>query len=77
VAAWAALASPHYYRPEKRPFWPHMTLARVKRGARARPLPDLPPPSEPFEAREVTLYRSTLLPQGAVYESLARTRLGG
>ena len=23
------------YEPEKRPFWPHVTLARVKRGARA------------------------------------------
>ena len=38
--------------PEKRPFWPHITLARVKRGERrvraARPTTP-PPPAEPFE----------------------------
>jgi 2'-5' RNA ligase len=71
-----ALTAERVYRPEKRPFWPHVTLARVKRGARARPLPDSPPPGEPFEAAELTLYRSTLRPQGALYEPLARTRLG-
>jgi 2'-5' RNA ligase len=70
-----ALAAKRYYRPEKRPFWPHVTLARVKRGARAQPLPDLPPPAEPMEAAELTLYRSTLRPQGAVYDPLARRRL--
>ncbi len=64
------------YRPEKRPFWPHITLARVKRGERRVPaLPDEPrPPAEPFDAGVVTLYRSILRPQGAVYEPLARTR---
>jgi RNA 2',3'-cyclic 3'-phosphodiesterase len=70
-----ALEAGGWYRPEKRPFWPHLTLARVKRGERrAQPLPDEPPPpSEPFEAPVVTLYRSTLRPQGALYEPLART----
>jgi RNA 2',3'-cyclic 3'-phosphodiesterase len=70
-----ALESGGFYRPEKRPFWPHITLARVKRGERrVPPPPDQPaPPAEPFEAGEVTLYRSTLRPQGALYEPLART----
>jgi 2'-5' RNA ligase len=72
-----ALEKARFYRPEKRPFWPHVTLARVKRGARAEPLPDAAPPREPFEARELTLYRSTLRPQGALYEPLARADLGG
>jgi 2'-5' RNA ligase len=41
---------------------------------RVAPLPDHPPPpSEPFEAPVVTLYRSTLRPQGALYDPLART----
>jgi 2'-5' RNA ligase len=73
-----ALEAGRWYRPEKRPFWPHITLARVKRGERrVPPLPDSPEPSaEPFEARELTLYRSTLRPQGALYEPLARTRVG-
>jgi 2'-5' RNA ligase len=75
AAASAALEAGGWYRPEKRPFWPHLTLARVKRGERrVPPLPDdPPPPREPFEAPVVTLYRSTLRPQGSLYEPLART----
>lgn len=77
-AASDALEAGGWYRPEKRPFWPHITLARVKRGERrVAPLPDAPPPpSEPFDASAVTLYRSTLRPQGAIYEPLARTVAG-
>lgn len=71
----SALADARMYEPEQRPFWPHVTLARVKRGARAEPLAPPPPPAEPFSADEVTLYRSTLRPQGALYEPLARTTL--
>jgi RNA 2',3'-cyclic 3'-phosphodiesterase len=63
------------YRPERRPFWPHVTLARVKRGRRAGSLEAGALPA-PFEARTVTLYRSTLRPQGAVYEPLGETQLG-
>jgi RNA 2',3'-cyclic 3'-phosphodiesterase len=72
-----ALAEARFYEPERRPFWPHVTLARVKRGERAGPLEAVAPPSEPFSAREVTLYRSTLRPQGAVYAPLGRTVLDG
>ena len=76
AAVSGALEAGRWYRPEKRPFWPHMTLARVKRGVRrAPPLGDAPPPGEPFVAHELTLYRSTLRPQGALYEPLARRRL--
>ena len=73
-----ALEAGGFYRPEKRPFWPHITLARVKRGERRVPPPadHPPPPAEPFEASVVTLYRSTLRPQGALYEPLARTVAG-
>jgi RNA 2',3'-cyclic 3'-phosphodiesterase len=69
-----ALEAGGWYRPEKRPFWPHLTLARAKRGERrVRPILDGPPPPGPFEAAVVTLYRSTLRPQGALYDPLART----
>jgi RNA 2',3'-cyclic 3'-phosphodiesterase len=71
-----ALEAAGLYTPEKRPFWPHVTLARVKRGRRAAPLDVDLPPGEPFEATDVTLYRSILRPQGALYESLDRFRLG-
>lgn len=75
AAVSGALAEAGLYEPEARPFWPHVTLARVKRGARASQLEPGPPPAERFEARDLTLYRSTLRPQGALYEPLARTRL--
>jgi 2'-5' RNA ligase len=74
AAASAALEAGGWYTPEKRPFWPHVTFGRVKRGERrVPPLPeDPPPPREPFDAAAVTLYRSILRPQGALYEPLAR-----
>jgi RNA 2',3'-cyclic 3'-phosphodiesterase len=75
AAVSGALERERVYRPEKRPFWPHVTLARVKRGARAAPPGELAPPPDWFEAAELTLYRSTLRPQGALYEPLARLRL--
>jgi RNA 2',3'-cyclic 3'-phosphodiesterase len=71
----SALEGERLYRPEKRPFWPHMTLARVKRDRRAAPVEAGPLP-EPFEAPAITLYRSTLRPQGAVYDPLHRVELG-
>jgi 2'-5' RNA ligase len=63
------------YEPEKRPFWPHVTLARAKRGKTPRgvEVPELTGDlRRPFHANTVTLYQSTLRPQGAVYEPLAR-----
>ena len=72
-----ALEAGGWYKPEKRPFWPHITLARVKRGQRrVPPLPGTPPPAEPFVADRLTLYRSTLRPQGAIYDPLETRRLG-
>jgi 2'-5' RNA ligase len=81
------LESERFYRPEKRPFWPHVTVARVKsekrssdrRGhQRGRPMRVETPPKvlpakllEPFNAVRVTLYRSNLRPTGAEYVSLA------
>ena len=76
AAVSTALESGRFYRPEKRPFWPHMTLARVKRGRRATPL-DAAGLPDAFDAGRVTLYRSTLRPQGAVYDALARVGLSG
>jgi RNA 2',3'-cyclic 3'-phosphodiesterase len=74
AAVSGALEAGGWYRPEKRPFWPHITLARVKRGERrVPPLPDDPPaPAEQFAGEQLTLYRSTLRPQGALYEPLAQ-----
>ena len=73
AAAARALAAERFYEPEKRPFWPHVTLARVKRGRRAPRVGRPTPPRERFARPVVTLYRSVLQPQGARYEPLHRT----
>jgi RNA 2',3'-cyclic 3'-phosphodiesterase len=71
--------------PEERPFWPHVTVARVrtgKRGSRRFPAAverrpgDLPERlKEPFYAVRMTLYRSELQPGGARYVPLAQVEL--
>jgi RNA 2',3'-cyclic 3'-phosphodiesterase len=69
-----ALAGCGWYEPEKRSFWPHITLARVRRGERTGRI-EVDPPADEFEASEVTLYRSHLSPRGARYEAVARVGL--
>lgn len=72
------------YEPEKRPFWPHVTIARVrreergsKRPARISRLPGALPREllRPFGGVRLTLYRSQLQPQGAQYTPLAQVEL--
>lgn len=72
------------YEPEKRPFWPHVTVARVRREERGskRPAPVSRPPGalpkgllHPFVGVRMTLYRSELKPQGAQYAPLAQVEL--
>jgi 2'-5' RNA ligase len=62
-------------KPTKRRFHPHVTVARLRRGAapQERILP--PTPSASFTPREVVLYRSWLSPQGASYEAVASQAL--
>lgn len=72
------------HKPEKRVFWPHVTVARVRpegRGSR-RPVAvtrrpgDLPEGlKEPFYAVRLTLYRSELQPRGSHYVPLAQVEL--
>ena len=70
-----ALEQAGFYRPERRPFWPHVTLARVRGGRAAAPLEGAVASTEPLRASDVVLYRSWLRPSGAVYEPLARASL--
>jgi 2'-5' RNA ligase len=78
------LVAGRLYKPEKRPFWPHVTVARVrpekrgsKRPARIENAPRRLPEAlcEPFRGVRVTLYRSMLRPQGAEYAPLAQVAL--
>jgi RNA 2',3'-cyclic 3'-phosphodiesterase len=60
-------------RPERRPFTPHVTVARVR--GRMRPFEVVAPPSVEFLPGSVTLYRSVLGRAPASYESLASVPL--
>jgi len=63
--------------PEPRPFRPHLTLGRVR--DRAHPAAAAAGPLEPapFRVAEVVLYRSELLPEGALHTPVERMALGG
>jgi 2'-5' RNA ligase len=78
------LVARRLYEPEKRPFWSHVTVARVrperrgsKRPARVETAPGRLSDEllEAFFGVRVTLYRSTLRPQGAEYAPLAQVAL--
>lgn len=74
----AALVGAVGFEPEGRPYLPHVTVARVRSGARA-PRLELPPPADlvdaPFGATALTLFHSRLSPRGARYEALSRVAL--
>ncbi len=80
----ASLVDAGFHKPEKRPFWPHVTVARVKpesggsrRPAEVRKRPGNLPESvvRTFDSVRVSLYRSNLRPQGAEYQRLASKEL--
>lgn len=80
------MAAEGFYEPEKRPFWPHVTVARVRPEARGSRRPavvsevpgPLPPElKEPRIAVRMALYRSVLQPSGAKYVPLAQVELPG
>jgi 2'-5' RNA ligase len=75
-----------FYEPEKRLFWPHVTVARVRSEARGsrRPAVVSEPPGpipeglmEPRISVRMTLYRSVLQSSGARYVPLAQVELPG
>jgi RNA 2',3'-cyclic 3'-phosphodiesterase len=71
-----ALAAAADYEPERRPFLPHVTVARVRVGAGRIRADELPaPPALAFAGSAVTLYRSRLGGGGARYEPLLTVAL--
>ncbi len=77
-----AAMEPIGFDREKRPFSPHVTLARVKRGARLRRIDELVREGKAAvfgsqKVRHVSLIRSVLRPDGAVYTPVHRWDLKG
>ena len=70
---------------ERRPFTPHLTLARMRDGATSRERRMAgeassrtgPPTEVTMEVRSLSLMRSNLSPSGAAYSRLASIPLGG
>ncbi len=70
---------------ENRPFRPHLTLARVRRGATEaerrqiwESIESTPPPQTiTWQVSQLSLVHSTLLPQGPQYRTLGSATLGG
>ena len=75
TAVASALVELGAYVAEKRPFRPHVTVARVRRGARVDEQLSRMPDARTFAASSLTLYRSRLSPKGARYDALARIPL--
>jgi 2'-5' RNA ligase len=80
------LAFEGFYKPEKRPSWPHVTVARVRNegGGSRQPMrveiPSGPSPTKGigwFDAVRISLYRSELQPRGTRYVPLAQAELPG
>jgi 2'-5' RNA ligase len=78
------LVEARLYKPEKRPFWPHVTVARVRREERGSRRPahvSRPPGGLPkgllrsWLGIRLTLYLSQIKPQGAQYTPLAQVKL--
>jgi len=62
------------YQREKRPYFPHVTVAR-SRGRVHLDLAEIHPEPIKFTAVRVTLYNSILKPEGALHEPLKTVRL--
>jgi RNA 2',3'-cyclic 3'-phosphodiesterase len=73
----SALVAGGWYAAESRPFLAHVTVARVGRDARVRPVSLASPPGDlAVRCSRVTLYRSQLSSAGARYAAIASVDLG-
>ncbi len=70
----AGLVSKRLYRKERRPWFPHVTIARSRGKTRIRPAEIVSEPVK-FTAVRVTLYNSILKPSGAEHRPLESVQL--
>ena len=67
--------APFGFREEKR-FHPHLTIGRVKKRCSVEDIIARAVSTEPYKVSSVVLFRSTLRPDGPIYDELSRFRLG-
>jgi len=70
------------FKPEERPFRPHLTIGRVRGRQRLHALQEIllahqDFTAEPFDAYQVILYKSELRPDGARYTPLSKAPFSG
>jgi len=70
------------FKPEDRPFKPHLTVGRVRGRLRLQALQEILLAHqdftvEPFDASQVVLYKSELRPDGARYTPLFKAPFSG
>ena len=70
----SALVEKKLYKQEKRPYFPHVTIARA-RGRTHLDLAEIKPEPVKFTAVRVTLYNSILTREGAFHEALKTVQL--
>lgn len=70
-----AAVEPLGFERERRPFTPHLTLARIKNPTRVN-LEPISVVSDPWRVSTVELFRSHVSPRGARYEVLSSETLG-
>jgi len=64
------------FEKETRNFTPHITFARVKKGKYSLP-ENIEFSFDPFPVNGITLFKSTLTPKGAIYETVSTIPLRG
>ncbi len=70
------LLAPFGFKKEKR-FHPHLTIGRIKKPCRIDGILHTEFTTEPFLVQRLILFKSTLTPQGALYEGLGIFTLPG
>lgn len=63
------------YKPETRKFHPHLTIGRVKFRFNDPKIFETSYQSEAFVVKSVVLFKSTLMPQGPIYEKIKEFNL--
>jgi 2'-5' RNA ligase len=67
--------APFGFKEEKR-FHPHLTIGRVKKRCSVEDILTRTISAEPYEVSSLVLFRSTLRPDGPIYDELSRFKLG-